>query len=338
MSPSAKSDKVEPGINYQKYSEKTIKGMYTYALVFMILTIPISIYRNDLFLMAFHTGFIIELFIIQKTLRNNMNFQLASLGIIFPSFILLLYALWTGTTDTITMVLIFPVIVYFLADEKSGTLIILMFAIIMIIILFLKKSMLPQGIVSITVIMITYTTVSGLAYLFEANRCKLQNEIYTSSLMDFLCDTWNRRCFDRDFEWFIEDSNRYNTTFSILLFDVDNFKNINDTYGHATGDDVLKDIVKNVKIFLRSSDILYRIGGDEFIILLRNTDIKGAEEFALRLLKMPQESELLKSHMISLSIGLTQYQSHPGKIDTLSIIDKALYLAKEKGKNRIEIL
>jgi diguanylate cyclase (GGDEF)-like protein len=125
------------------------------------------------------------------------------------------------------------------------------------------------------------------------------------------------------------------------MLDIDYFKNINDTYGHTAGDQVLLKLVGVLRSILREQDYAFRLGGEEFMIILPNTDVKHAAHLAERIrLAIENMRVSFLSHKISttVSLGITEY-----KIDEIDIqkaeerVDEALYIAKEAGRNQIAI-
>jgi len=122
----------------------------------------------------------------------------------------------------------------------------------------------------------------------------------------------------------------------IILFDIDNFKRVNDNYGHISGDEVLKDIASIMKSSVRDSDYVGRYGGEEFLVILPKTNIEHAFITAERIRKNIEEYVFISGLKVTISGGLSQYE----KEDTIDFINKAdtlLYKAKELGKNRVEI-
>lgn len=156
---------------------------------------------------------------------------------------------------------------------------------------------------------------------------------------DALTGLMNRTAFDDSFNDFLLLSQRNNDPLSLIFFDIDNFKTINDTLGHQAGDNVLRRISELLKTRLRRTDIIGRWGGEEFIIGLINTDYKNAELIAETLRKAFEEDSRL-IHLapfpVTASFGIATV--HTGDtIDTiLTRADSAMYRAKELGKNRIE--
>ncbi len=130
-------------------------------------------------------------------------------------------------------------------------------------------------------------------------------------------------------------------TFCVLIYDIDFFKKVNDTYGHLAGDFILKELSLRIKTILRDTDIFVRFGGEEFLILLPMTKIAGAMVIAKRILNVAaSESFFFQNQKINVtvSIGITS----PLKSDTMATLidraDQALYKAKRSGRNRIEYL
>ncbi|MEA2018001.1 MAG: GGDEF domain-containing protein, partial [Campylobacterota bacterium] len=122
------------------------------------------------------------------------------------------------------------------------------------------------------------------------------------------------------------------------IIDIDKFKNFNDTYGHLIGDEVLITMAQTVKTHVRETDTFARWGGEEFVILFKNTSIKNAKIVSEYIKDRIEENEHKIAGKITASFGLTQYKEN----DTIETIfkrcDDALYVAKENGRNRVEIL
>lgn len=135
----------------------------------------------------------------------------------------------------------------------------------------------------------------------------------------------------------IDRCKRYQTSLSILMFDIDRFKVVNDTYGHHIGDVVLSDIGKIWSTDSRRTDVAGRYGGEEFVVILPNTDITGARIYAERLRKDIENMVFSKQNVkITISGGLAQYKGETQTAeDLIQVADKNLYIAKNNGRNRI---
>jgi len=157
---------------------------------------------------------------------------------------------------------------------------------------------------------------------------------------DPLTGTANRRYFFERAEQEFMRSRRYQAPLSIALIDVDHFKHINDQFGHATGDEVLKLLSGKIAALLRESDLLARIGGEEFAILMPSTGLAGAALMAERLrVTIAEEASPVAGQMLHLrfSAGVTQLKAQDQSIeDCLRRADEAMYKAKQAGRDRVE--
>jgi diguanylate cyclase (GGDEF)-like protein len=156
---------------------------------------------------------------------------------------------------------------------------------------------------------------------------------------DDLTGIWNKRYFRRQLPQEIERARTFGVPLSLLLFDIDEFKQINDGFGHIIGDVVLSELCGVVRETLRPTDVLARFGGDEFAIILPHTDLAGATAVAERLLKrvraltVPTDEE--GAIQCSVSIGLAEYNRDDATAnDLVRRADERLYLSKRNGKNR----
>ncbi|RUM46987.1 MAG: GGDEF domain-containing protein [Hydrogenothermus sp.] len=162
----------------------------------------------------------------------------------------------------------------------------------------------------------------------------------TEAEIDFLTAIPNRRRFMRALEDFLKDFREKGYIFSLIILDIDDFKNINDTYGHLAGDEVLKDIASVLKFYLRANTIVGRIGGEEFAILLPGIDIEKAKSIAERIRKVIENRKVHVGDIVinpKASFGVTQVKEGDTLETIINRADIALYRAKSKGKNRVEV-
>ena len=162
-------------------------------------------------------------------------------------------------------------------------------------------------------------------------RKKLENLIIT----DQLTSIYNRRHFCRQIDVEIECAVRHRFPLSLIMFDIDHFKKVNDKYGHNTGDIVLKKCTSLVQKKLRKSDIFCRIGGEEFIIILPHTDINFAKVIGERIRKAVEVYSMPVVKKITISMGIVQYHNDEDKNSCFKRVDTALYKAKENGRNQV---
>ncbi|MFH1157573.1 MAG: sensor domain-containing diguanylate cyclase [Pseudomonadota bacterium] len=170
---------------------------------------------------------------------------------------------------------------------------------------------------------------------------KTEEELLRLAATDPLTGAFNRREFTALADHEGVRSNRYNRPLSILMLDLDHFKRLNDTYGHAAGDKALQRFTTLCCNTLRTVDVFGRWGGEEFVALLPETDAKGAAVIAERLRKIVSQSVLIHNSqriVVTVSIGIAQYRSGETTIDApLGRADAAVYDAKKAGRDRISV-
>jgi len=167
---------------------------------------------------------------------------------------------------------------------------------------------------------------------------QMEEKLLHLSNHDSLTNLYNRRILSKKLTKEIEKARRYNHPLSLFLFDIDYFKNINDTYGHDVGDTVLKTLGQLIKDSIREIDDAFRYGGEEFVIILADTPLSKAEELAQRLRKkiekMPIASVKGDAISITVSIGVSSFTKDiESPDDLLKIADTRMYLAKHSGRN-----
>ncbi len=172
------------------------------------------------------------------------------------------------------------------------------------------------------------------------NNAMFYDEFKLLAITDGLTKCYNHRHFQEILENEFQRAKRYKLTFSLLIGDIDNFKKINDTYGHQVGDVVLKGIGSLLKRVVRDIDVIARYGGEEFTVIMPETDAKGAAGTAERIRQAIGEyifSGLPPKTYVTMSIGVGTYPDLKvaDKFEFIEKIDKALYQAKREGKNRV---
>lgn len=179
-------------------------------------------------------------------------------------------------------------------------------------------------------IMIPLATISYIMLATE----KLHKNLEFINHHDDLTGCLNKKTGIQELEKEVNRARRYNHKFSIMMIDLDNFKNINDTYGHLEGDRVLVDFAQKAKAAIRATDQLSRFGGDEFMIILPNTALNEARLSSERIHQSARHS----SRPWTVSIGVAEWGGENDSLDALlSRADKSLYLSKKLGKNQTQI-
>lgn len=153
---------------------------------------------------------------------------------------------------------------------------------------------------------------------------------------DGLTKIHNRRFFNEYLNSEIQKAIRFNRALSLIIFDIDHFKRVNDTYGHSVGDNVLKELSLLVQNSIRKCDVLARIGGEEFAIIASDTNIESANTLSEKLRGLVEDHKFLDIGGITISIGFTQFTLGDDSNSIFKRADDALYKAKKNGRNRCE--
>ncbi len=168
------------------------------------------------------------------------------------------------------------------------------------------------------------------------DRNRMEEKLRTLSTTDPMTGIFNRRKMEEFLKMEINRGKRYKIPFSIIMFDIDHFKKINDTYGHIAGDYVLSSLVKLIKENLRETDYFCRWGGEEFLILTPETDLDQATKLAERIRTGAGNYHFEGIGVVTISIGVTRFCEEDTMDSFMIRADNALYRAKNKGRNRVE--
>ncbi len=163
------------------------------------------------------------------------------------------------------------------------------------------------------------------------NNCELRELTIT----DRLTKVYNRLKFENELVRLIHLNKEENMIFSLIIFDIDDFKEVNDEYGHLVGDKILIQICEYVNEVIREGDIFARWGGEEFALLLPNSTIESAIFVADRIKNKLKNSKFSNQITVSCSYGITEYSGQDSCDDLIKEVDNYLYKAKESGKNKI---
>jgi diguanylate cyclase (GGDEF)-like protein len=173
--------------------------------------------------------------------------------------------------------------------------------------------------------------------VFPLRNAKLYHAALQSALRDELTGCGNKRALDASLHREADLAIRHNSPLSVLMLDVDHFKHINDSYGHLAGDSILKDLATSIKKCARQSDLCYRYGGEEFFLILNDSDTNQALRVAERIRSsIEKHSYLFNGKIIPVTISIGAATFNQGEtLDSLKDrADKALYEAKDRGRNR----
>ncbi|HVR61795.1 MAG TPA: GGDEF domain-containing protein [Polyangia bacterium] len=190
-------------------------------------------------------------------------------------------------------------------------------------------------------IMVGSTTILRFTYHDHLDEV-FQRQMYESALRDGLTKVFNRKyftdCLDKEFAY----ATRHNTPLALIFVDIDHFRKINETFGHAGGDFVLSELSVMLAMLVRTEDILARFGGEEFTVLCRGTDLPGALVVAERLRTTIQERTFTfngRNIPVTISAGVSAIPDPAIRDDAafLAAADKAMYEAKRAGRNRVSV-
>ncbi|MEW8289851.1 MAG: GGDEF domain-containing protein [Candidatus Thiodiazotropha endolucinida] len=184
---------------------------------------------------------------------------------------------------------------------------------------------------------VTFSLVSAYSAIFLHIIAIQYSELQKMAITDKLTDVYNRTLLKDSLEQAIHQANRTNTAFTLIIMDVDHFKKINDELGHEIGDHVLMQLGAFLKDFLRDSDKIFRIGGEEFLILLYNTDEANSVEIAEKIRKGIENLSLIPGRAVTVSIGVAGLSSVTDWKQWMKTCDKNLYEAKNSGRNRVAV-
>jgi diguanylate cyclase (GGDEF)-like protein/PAS domain S-box-containing protein len=169
-----------------------------------------------------------------------------------------------------------------------------------------------------------------------SERIEVEKKLHSLATKDTLTGVYNRYSLNKEIDINIKKYECYENIFSLLMLDIDHFKNINDTYGHDVGDLVLKELCFVIENLIRETDIFGRWGGEEFLLILPKTSKDEAILIATRIKNIIENHSFNNIPQVTVSIGISVYNESIKKEIFLKDVDDALYKAKNIGRNRVE--
>ena len=188
--------------------------------------------------------------------------------------------------------------------------------------------------VSISILLCAVSAINSERHQFREFLAR--TELERISTTDFLTETANRLKMSEEAKRWIAFCKRQNLPLSLIFFDVDDLKSINDRYGHAAGDNLLAGLAKLIQQQLRSSDVLARWGGDEFVLLLPNVSLANAVILAKRIENSIKENITIEGNMVTCSFGVVEMKADSTFEALVSEADILMYSAKQRGKDIVE--
>jgi diguanylate cyclase (GGDEF)-like protein len=285
-------------------------------------------------------------------LQRSGNYRRSGDLIVLMTSLLFLYLVISGGVDNTGPLWSYtlPPLVFFVFGLTQGSLILSLFIISSILIMFFPPLTILATDYSYSFkvrYLTTFLSVCFISSICEYSRYhsynllkELQRKIQLEADTDELTGLYNRRYMYQQLDKMIKQIKRYKRPCSLLLCDLDHFKSINDNHGHSCGDLVLIETASRMKSSLRNEDIAARWGGEEFLIILPETDSTAAYQVAEKLRQQLSSQAFNcndKQLSISMSIGVLQVDINARKEDLLNQVDDALYEAKHLGRNRTHI-
>jgi diguanylate cyclase (GGDEF)-like protein len=186
-------------------------------------------------------------------------------------------------------------------------------------------------------ILISIIVTCVFAYGFAVANSRQHNQLINMATRDSLTGAGNRRALEIKLAEVLAAFKRNRLPVSLILLDIDHFKKVNDLHGHATGDLILQRITEIVNLRIRVTDSMYRIGGEEFVVVVDGQDIQGAEYLAEQLRTLVEVNELVPDRAVTISLGVAELQADETSSDWLHRADGALYQAKRSGRNATSV-
>ncbi len=182
-------------------------------------------------------------------------------------------------------------------------------------------------------IAVTFLVTSIIALAFSLITSRQREQLLLLATKDPLTGAGNRRGLDARLAEVVNSFKRSGTTSSMILLDLDHFKKVNDVHGHAVGDQILRSVTEIINLRIRITDSLYRIGGEEFVVVLAGADLHRAAHLAEQLRTLVDANELVPDHAVTISLGVAELKDGESPNDWLHRADEALYRAKDAGRN-----
>lgn len=320
--------------------------------VYLILYFLNSLYFNSLTIAIFDgVVFLISVFTILDLHLNGVYKRAVFIGSVNLAFFLLAYVNINQNFDfSLFWTLLFPIFVIVLMEHTTGIIVTGIFYIILFSMAYSGIGVWNNGewnLESFINFVIASVGFSYFVYVYESlihsfgielqytrqKEDEYLKELHRLSVTDSLTKLYNRRRINEVLHEYGENAKRYRDPFSLILFDVDNFKYVNDNFGHNIGDQVLITIANIAKNSLRVSDYIGRWGGEEFLILLPKTEKGDAVVIAEKLRAEIQNTLFPEVSHVTCSFGVAEASEPVDVDDIVNNADKALYYAKNNGKN-----
>lgn len=186
-------------------------------------------------------------------------------------------------------------------------------------------------------VVISIIVTTAFAYAFSVINNRQHDKLVNLATKDPLTGAGNRRALRSRLAEIVAGFGRTRSPASIILLDIDEFKTVNDEHGHAAGDQILQRITRIIDLRIRITDSIYRIGGEEFVVVIDGQDATGASRLAEQLRTLVEVNELIPGQAVTISLGIAELRDGESFDDWLYRADDALYRAKRAGRNTIRL-
>jgi diguanylate cyclase (GGDEF)-like protein len=190
---------------------------------------------------------------------------------------------------------------------------------------------------TMTTLLVSLLLTAVFAYAFASLTRGQREQLMNLATRDPLTGAGNRRALSQKMSEVTHVFERTGSPASLVILDLDHFKKVNDEYGHGTGDQILIQLTNILNLRIRVTDSLYRIGGEEFVIVVEGQSIERASRLAEQLRTLVEANELIPNRGVTISLGVAELQSGESGDDWLARADEALYAAKRSGRNATRI-
>jgi diguanylate cyclase (GGDEF)-like protein len=190
-----------------------------------------------------------------------------------------------------------------------------------------------QDPVETTTVFMSIILMSAFGYAASLVNNRQHEQLMRLATKDPLTGAGNRRALEAKLEQVVRKSRRQPTVASLIMLDIDHFKAVNDAHGHATGDQILQSLTEIINLRIRVTDSLFRIGGEEFVIVLDGQGREQAQHLAEQLRTLVEANELVPTHDVTISLGVAELMQDQAWGDWLHRADQAMYDAKRRGRN-----
>jgi len=174
----------------------------------------------------------------------------------------------------------------------------------------------------------------------NSNRIDETKKWKTQALVDNLTQVLNRTAYNLNIEQMIRDYHRFKDPTILAIADIDYFKKFNDRYGHRCGDQILRSVASSINSSIRASDIVYRYGGEEFVVILKKTDLDRAEKIVENIRMQVVQNFSTQNggkRNVTISLGVTEFREHDTEKSVFNRADQALFQAKKNGRNQVKV-